>query len=302
MAKAIFYHKEDSQYDDNPASFYHFPKQYLSRIQQTVGDLIIYYGPVPGRKGQYYSSVAQVDRIAPDSKIPDHYYAYVSFFLNFDTEVDKSENGGFEKALFNEDGSVNGGRAIQAVRIISGTEFAAIVARGLSKDAEWPDRTDEVDTRPSLQFSELEQAAYEHNPLEVVSRRVVHQLLSRPFREAKFKQHIREAYDRTCAFTGLRLINGKGRPEVEAAHIKPVEAGGSDSIRNGVALSGTVHWMFDRGLLSMRDDYTILKSRHLNHDVSHLLLPDLKAIVPDRAHMRPHPHYMEWHRDVCFKG
>lgn len=302
MANAIFYHKEESRYDDDPAVRYHFPKQYLSRVQQTIGDFVVYYGPVPGRHGRFYSGVAHVDYIAPDTVIPDHYYAYVSSFLNFDTEIEKSENGGYESALFKVDGTINGGRAVQAVRIVPASEFTAIVSRGLSKEPDWPDRTDDPEMTISSQFSELEQAAYEHNPLNTVNRGIVQQLLNRPFRDVKFKQHVREVYDRTCAFTGLRLINGKGRPEVEAAHIKPVESGGPDSIRNGIALSGTVHWMFDRGLLSMKNDFKIIKSRHLNHDVSHLLLPDLKANVPKQPHLQPHPHYIEWHRDTCFKN
>jgi putative restriction endonuclease len=302
VANAIFYHKEDSQYDDDPARYYHFPKQYLSRVQQTVGDFIVYYGPIPGLRGRYYSAVAKVEKVIPDTILTDHFYARVSGFLNFDTQVDYSENGGLEKALFKADGTVNGGRSVQAVRIIEPSEFAAIISRGLSKDPEWPDRLDASEPVDAFQFGELSQAAYEHDPLAKVDRRIVHQLLNRPFREAKFKQHVREVYDRTCAFTGLRLINGKGRPEVEAAHIKPVEEGGPDSIRNGIALSGTVHWMFDRGLLSLESDFSIIKSRHLNHDVSHLLVPDLKALVPRMDHLNPHPHYLEWHRDTCFKA
>ena len=44
--------------------------------------------------------------------------------------------------------------------------------------------------------------------------------------------------------TGLRIVNGGGRPEVQAAHIRAEEADGPDALRNGVALSGTAHWMF----------------------------------------------------------
>jgi len=302
VANAIFYHREDSVYDDDPADRYHFPKQYLSRVEQTLNDFIVYYGPLSGRLGRFYSAFARVARIEVDQRLADHYYAYVDSFLNFDTDILYSENGGYEKALFKSDGSVNGGRAVQAVRIIDRNEFIAIVARGLSKEPEWPGRTDEETATNPLGFSELDQAAFEHDPNNEFERRIVQQLVNRPFREAKFKQHVREAYDRTCAFTGLRLINGHGRPEVEAAHIKPVEAGGPDTIRNGIALSGTVHWMFDRGLLSLAEDFTILHSRQLNHDVSRLLPGDGKAIVPSPAHLRPHPHYLEWHRDICFKA
>ena len=45
-----------------------------------------------------------------------------------------------------------------------------------------------------------------------------------------------------CAVSGLRLIKGGRRPEVLAAHIMPDN--GPDTVRNGIALSGTVHWLF----------------------------------------------------------
>ncbi|MNU03949.1 hypothetical protein D3C72_2481590 [compost metagenome] len=59
--------------------------------------------------------------------------------------------------------------------------------------------------------------------------------------------------------------------------------------------------MFDRGLLSIADDYKILQSRHLNEDISHMLARDLIAKVPAEPRHRPHPAYMAWHRDNIFK-
>jgi putative restriction endonuclease len=41
--------------------------------------------------------------------------------------------------------------------------------------------------------------------------------------------------------TGLRIFNGSGRAEVQAAHIRPVADNGPDSVRNGLALSSTIH-------------------------------------------------------------
>src|SRR3546814_5241197 len=52
--------------------------------------------------------------------------------------------------------------------------------------------------------------------------------------------------------------------EVDAAHIRPVEANGPDILTNGIALSGTAHWMFDRGLISFSDDFDIMVSRQVN--------------------------------------
>src|SRR2546429_10026798 len=82
--------------------------------------------------------------------------------------------------------------------------------------------------------------------------------ISRPFRERSFMHNVRAAYSNSCAIIGLRLINGGGRPEVQAAHIQPVASKGPDSVRNGLALSGTVHWMFDRGFISIDDFFFII--------------------------------------------
>jgi putative restriction endonuclease len=113
-----------------------------------------------------------------------------------------------------------------------------------------------------------------------------------------------EAYDCRCAITGLKLINGRGRAEVEAAHIKPVEASGPDIVTNGLALSGTAHWMFDRGLIGVGQDLEILVSRQVNdaESVWSLVNKTGRAAVPTEAALRPHPSYLAWHREHCFKA
>jgi putative restriction endonuclease len=53
-------------------------------------------------------------------------------------------------------------------------------------------------------------------------RRIVERLTARPFRDAAFAVSVKSAYDATCAITGLKIINGAGRSEAQAAHIQPV--------------------------------------------------------------------------------
>ncbi|OYZ81777.1 MAG: restriction endonuclease, partial [Rhizobiales bacterium 24-66-13] len=105
------------------------------------------------------------------------------------------------------------------------------------------------------------------------------------------------------AISGLKLINGGGRAEVAAAHIRPVEANGPDIVSNGLALSGTAHWMFDRGLISLSDDLDILISRQTNDPdgVRAFINRGGRAIAPRRLIERPHPHFLRWHREHCFK-
>src|SRR5204863_3148114 len=86
--------------------------------------------------------------------------------------------------------------------------------------------------------------------------------MNRKIRDASFRRQVCEAYDNTCAITGLRMVNGGGKAEVQAAHFWSVAAGGPDVVQNGLALSATVHWLFDRYLISLTDDYGLLVSHN----------------------------------------
>src|SRR3546814_19321790 len=56
---------------------------------------------------------------------------------------------------------------------------------------------------------------------------------------------------------------------------------GPDSVRNGLALSGTIHWMFDRGLISIDDDYSILTAQGRVPDtLERLIRPELCIAAP----------------------
>ena len=111
------------------------------------------------------------------------------------------------------------------------------------------------------------------------------------------------AYDERCAMTGIRLINGGGRAEVEAAHIRPVNENGPDSINNGMALTGTAHWMFDRGLIGINDNYDIMISRQVNDiETVGIINPSGALLLPQHPRDYPNKSFIRWHREYCFKG
>ena len=297
MTNAIFVHKPDSPYDDSEAH-YHFPRNYLGRVQLTIGDKIIYYGTCDGRDGRFYKAVAKVDRVRSDPSKKDHFYADMSEHIEFDSPVHYLANGGYEAGMIMQDGRPNGGITINAVRTITPAEFARIVEAGFQDEKLWPDRDRRHDP-PGAQKEYLFGMS-EDGPM-FIDRPVVSSLTDRKFRDRRFRQHVLDAYDRRCAFTGLRIINGGGRPEVEAAHIIPVVVNGSDSVRNGIALSGTAHWMFDAGLLALEDDFRTRKSRHLNYDIDHLLNSNGFAILPTDKEKWPSQSNLRWHREHRFK-
>jgi putative restriction endonuclease len=62
--------------------------------------------------------------------------------------------------------------------------------------------------------------------------------------------------------------------------------------------------MFDRGLISLDDDLQILVSRQVNDpdSIRSALNKSGYARTPARASDRPHPHFLQWHREHCFKS
>lgn len=162
----------------------------------------------------------------------------------------------------------------------------------------------DVPEKPRFVMHELseEHGSSEFDPT-IQHRLLVQQLITRPFRDRAFTAVVKSAYGDTCAVTGLKIINGGGHSEVQAAHIRPVASDGPDSIRNGIALSGTIHWMFDRGLISIANDYRLLVSRNRIPEVARRLLPsDGHVVLPTRPELRPHSSFLQFHRENIFKG
>jgi putative restriction endonuclease len=260
-------------YDDLPEIRYHFPRTYLNKALQCVGDWILYYEPRQNRGRMCYYATARVERIEPDPRRQEHFYAFVSDYLEFPSVVPYRDGNLFrESALRKTDGSVNKGLLGRAVHHLPEVEYQAIVRLGM-------------------------EAALDGESMRLP------QIITRPSRDRAFSRIVRDAYDSACAFTGIRLLNGGGSCEIEAAHIRAVEDHGPDSIRNGVAMSRTLHWSFDHGILSMEDDGRILVARGLlPEQLARLLNRDGYAHLPGSHILRPHPQFLRFHRENRFRG
>lgn len=218
----------------------------------------------PQRNGgrRAYVAVAKVLRIDPDTVRPGHAYAVIDGYLPFDRPVPLSINGAYsEKALRKIGDPTRVGAFLQgkSVRKNADADFAAIVRAGLT-ETQSPENVICLELNAGhvdAQTSTLLQA-----PIDEQQRRIEQILVNRKTRDACFRRQVCDAYDNRCAVTGLRFINGGGKAEAQAAHIWPVAAGGPDVVQNGIALSGTVHWLFDRHLISLTDDYRLLVSHN----------------------------------------
>ena len=301
MAKGVLVHRPDSIYDDLPWERYQFPSRYLNRIKQMVGDWIVYYEPrrSSGRSG--YNAIARIQQVIPDPTTDGMFIALIepgSYQpLEQFVPYHSTETGYLESGLNDADGNLNRGLMQWSVRPLSEQDFSRIVELSSSIQNTFLPR--EGFPEQVGGFAETQQ------PFIFEDERSRSETLIRKLdRSRSFRRQVLEAYDSRCAITGLKLINGGGRAEVEAAHIRPVEANGPDHVRNGIALSGTVHWMFDKGLIGLTDNAEIIISRHVNDQdqIRAIINKSGHARLPDNPIHCPHPAFLAWHREHRLKA
>ncbi len=264
------------------------------------GDWVVLREPQRNRGRRAYVAVARVLGVRPDPARPDHAYAMLGDYLPFDAPVPFAGSEGYWEAPLRaiEDANrVGAGVQGRAMRPLEDADFAAIVLAGLSETLE-PSNARRFGVPGG--FHELGETFVFDAPPAEQARRVEAILINRKIRDANFRRQVCEAYDDRCAVTGLRIINGGGRSEVQAAHIWPVADGGPDTVRNGIALSGTVHWLFDRHLISLTDDYRLLVSHNkVPSELRSLFASQMDRIhLPENPSLRPNPTYIARHRQA----
>ena len=301
MVKAIFDTRPGSGYNDEVARQYHFPNRYLALAEQAVGDWVTYREPRRGNGRGGYTAVARLVTIEPDATTPKHSYARMADYLPFDGVVPlrRDRDGFYERVLDTVPGPSLLGAALQgrSVRTVSETEFAAIARSGLRDTLAAGNAV-----RLELDEAHTDDAAWSltHATPQEQERRIEQILVNRKIRDAAFRHAVCSAYEDTCAVTGLRIVNGGGKAEAQAAHILPVSAGGPDVIQNGIALSATVHWLFDRHLISLTDELGLLVSHNkVPAELRELFYRQMKRIhLPKDKALWPHPSYVRRHREA----
>jgi predicted restriction endonuclease len=132
--------------------------------------------------------------------------------------------------------------------------------------------------------------------------RAIYQV-SRQKREAAFRDIVLSNYSFTCSVTGQRFVHGP-HVEAEAAHIIGKEYRGTDDPRNGLALSRTAHWAFDRGIFTISDQYEVIihpEARNANYQLFPIIDAGGKSILlPREDFYRPHLEALRWHREERF--
>jgi putative restriction endonuclease len=124
-------------------------------------------------------------------------------------------------------------------------------------------------------------------------------------REARFRLDIVSSYHYTCALTGFRILLISSGSIIDAAHIHEFADSRNNDVRNGIALCKNAHWLFDNGLWTITDDYTISVAvgNFFEDSPNQRPLSDYhgqKIRLPSSPAHYPDPVHLDWHRRKKF--
>jgi len=111
-------------------------------------------------------------------------------------------------------------------------------------------------------FSEIEGKILNEKPVEY--QREIMRLVQQKndeeifLRGSIFKREVPKIYNYTCCISGMRIAATSSVSMVDACHIVPFSESYDDTITNGISLCPNLHRAFDRGLISVDDNYKVL--------------------------------------------
>lgn len=131
-------------------------------------------------------------------------------------------------------------------------------------------------------------------------------------REARFRDDVLAAYEHRCSLSGLSVGVSPSRAYglLDAAHIRPVGSRGADTVANGMALTPTLHRMFDKGLftlvyrgqrLQVRTSPRLSEAMVQGREGFALrLVNGLESSVPAGEHAQPSREALDYHQSQIF--
>jgi putative restriction endonuclease len=110
-----------------------------------------------------------------------------------------------------------------------------------------------------------------------------------------FRSLVIDAYHRRCAMTGERTL-----PALQASHIKPYAESGPHRVDNGMLLRADLHVLFDRGYLTVTQDYHIevspqIKEEYENGRDYYAMHGTELRVLPTTDRDRPSREFIDWH-------
>ena len=118
--------------------------------------------------------------------------------------------------------------------------------------------------------------------------------------QGAFRILVTDAYQKNCAISGEKAL-----PVLQAAHIKPFNEQGPNSIDNGLLLRSDLHILFDRGYLTITPEYKIEVSKRIKEEFkngkNYYAFHGKELItLPKVIRERPNLDFIRWHNEKVY--
>lgn len=121
-----------------------------------------------------------------------------------------------------------------------------------------------------------------------------------------FRREIITIYDETCCMSDLRVSAPYTISMVDACHIEQFSKTLNNHPTNGIALCPNLHRAFDRGIISIDDNYEVLLSdkfiEKAESDYSLRKLRGKTINLPKNPQLYPSLESLKWHRENVFRS
>jgi putative restriction endonuclease len=251
-----------------------------------VGGLLHRNGELAFRFGTYWRIVADRRRTKPDLRLPFYHMKSDGFWQPLEADGRPAESR--ERAVLAQ-------FDVSFLVCLQDTEFRTHARRTLIASHFQPTEQAELYSLVGLPVP----------PDDIIAADAMRFLPSdreEKKRDAKFSGRVLPAYDFTCALTRHRMLAINGFCPHDAAHIHQFKRGGSCHPTNGITLSKTAHWLFDRGYWSLDDDCCVLVAAQKfdeSGEAAVLLKPRTGAriLLPPNPLFHPDRTCLRWHRE-----
>lgn len=118
-----------------------------------------------------------------------------------------------------------------------------------------------------------------------------------------FKREVPKIYNYTCSISRMKLLVETNAQMVDACHIIPFSFSKDDTIKNGICLSPNLHRAFDRGIISISNNYRVSVSKKIVEDKSPFNLKQfdgIEILIPTNSNYKPSIENFDWHRENKF--
>ena len=187
------------------------------------------------------------------------------------------------------------------------------VLRQTLLDRYFPGRSVSITIDNSVGVEELKREMLEESPTEYRAKLKTLKKRLNPetyqievyARDTLFRREIVRLYDDTCCITGVRVSAPYAFSMVDACHIVPFYKTFNNHPTNGIALCPNLHRAFDKGAISIDDNYMVVVSpTFVENESSPYSLKALNGTqiqLPKDERYVPDTEAFAWHRKHTFK-